>query len=323
MRAGGSHHRRRWLRLAAMPASAGLLAAALVSIPGTAASAAQCGSYPFRDPGLPLSTRMHDLLSRLTTDQKVSLLFQYQPAIPAPLCLPAMKNGTEALHGIAWSNDINNSGNVVDANGTTFPQAIGNAGGQEARGYTAENPAVWGLNLWAPVVNLLRNPLWGRNEEGYSEDPYLTGQIATAYGLGIEGNNPRYLQAAPTLKHYLAYNNEVNRATSSSMLTPRVLQEYDRAAFRAPIAAGAATGVMASYNEVNGRPNTVNPDLATIERSWSPSTLMNVTDAYAPDNLLPGTDNYYSDLEHADAAAIKAGIDSFTTDNTDPTKTTN
>ena len=320
-----------------MPASAGLLAAALVSIPGTAASAAQCGSYPFRDPGLPLSTRMHDLLSRLTTDQKVSLLFQYQPAIPAPLCLPAMKNGTEALHGIAWSNDINNSGNVVDANGTTFPQAIGmastwdpslikqvgNAVGQEARGYNAENPAVWGLNLWAPVVNLLRNPLWGRNEEGYSEDPYLTGQIATAYGLGIEGNNPRYLQAAPTLKHYLAYNNEVNRATSSSMLTPRVLQEYDRAAFRAPIAAGAATGVMASYNEVNGRPNTVNPDLATIERSWSPSTLMNVTDAYAPDNLLPGTDNYYSDLEHADAAAIKAGIDSFTTDNTDPTNTTN
>jgi beta-glucosidase len=336
MRAGGSHHRRRWLRLAAMPASAGLLAAALVSIPGTAASAAQCGSYPFRDPGLPLAARMHDLLSRLTTDQKVSLLFQYQPAIPAPLCLPAMKNGTEALHGIAWSNDVSNNGNVVDANGTTFPQAIGmastwdpslikqvgNAVGQEARGYNAQNPAVWGLNLWAPVVNLLRNPLWGRNEEGYSEDPFLTSQVATAYGLGIEGNNPKYLQAAPTLKHYLAYNNEVNRATSSSMLTPRVLQEYDRAAFRAPLQAGAATGAMASYNEVNGRPNTVNPDLATIERSWSPSPLMNVTDASAPYNLLPGTDNYYPDLEHADAAAIKAGIDSFTTDGTDPTNTT-
>ncbi len=336
MRAGGSHHRRRWLRLAAMPASAGLLAAALVSIPGTAASAAQCGSYPFRDPGLPLAARMHDLLSRLTTDQKISLLFQYQPAMPAPLCLPAMKNGTEALHGIAWSNDVNNNGNVVTANGTTFPQAIGmastwdpslikqvgNAVGQEARGYNAENPAVWGLNLWAPVVNLLRNPLWGRNEEGYSEDPYLTGQVATAYGAGIEGNNPKYLQAAPTLKHYLAYNNEVNRATSSSMLTPRVLQEYDRAAFRAPLQAGAATGAMASYNEVNGRPSTVNPDLATIERSWSPSPLMNVTDASAPYNLLPGTDNYYPDLEHADAAAIKAGIDSFTTDGTDPTNTT-
>jgi beta-glucosidase len=331
-------HRRpgRWPRLTALAAGLGLLAAALVSIPGAAASATPCGAYPFRDPSLSLSTRLHDLLSRLTTDQKISLLFQYQPAIPAPLCLPAMKNGTEALHGIAWSNDVNNNGNTVYADGTTFPQAIGlastwdpslikqvgNAVGQEARGYNAENPAVWGLNLWAPVVNLLRNPLWGRNEEGYSEDPYLTDQIATAYGRGIEGNNARYLQAAPTLKHYLAYNNEVNRATSSSMLTPRVLQEYDRAAFRAPLAAGAATGVMASYNEVNGRPDTVNPDLATIERSWAPSTLMNVTDAFAPGNLLPGTDNYYPDLEHADAAAIKAGIDSFTTDNTDPTNTT-
>jgi beta-glucosidase len=322
-------------RRAALLATAALLAAGLVTAPGAAASAAQCGSFPFRNPALPLSQRLSDLLGRLTTPQKISLLFQYQPAIGAPLCLPAMKNGTEALHGIAWSNDINNNGNQVYAHGTTFPQAIGmastwdpslirqvgNAVGQEARGYHAQNPAVWGLNLWAPVVNLLRNPLWGRNEEGYSEDPYLTSQIATAYGRGIEGDNPRYLQAAPTLKHYLGYNNEVDRATSSSMLPPRVLQEYDRAAFRGPLAAGAATGVMASYNEVNGRPDTVDPDLAGIERSWAPGTLMNVTDAFAPNNLLPGTDNYYPDLEHADAASVKAGIDSFTTDNTDPSNT--
>jgi beta-glucosidase len=330
--------RRRWQAMA-VPASAVLLAAGLGVVPGAAgASAAQCGSYPFRDPGLPLKTRVDDLLSRLTTAQKISLLHQYQPAIGAPLCLPAMKTGTEALHGIAWSNDVNNNGNVVYADGTTFPQAVGlastwdpalihsvgNAVGQEARGYHAQDPAVWGLNLWAPVVNLLRNPLWGRNEEGYSEDPYLTGTIATAYGQGIEGNDPRYLQAAPTLKHYLAYNNETDRTTSSSMVPPRVLNEYDRAPFRTPLQAGAATGVMASYNEVNGRPDTVNPDLATIERSWSPSTLMNVTDAGANYNLLPGTgnDNYYPDLEHVDAAAIKAGIDSFTTDGTNASITT-
>ena len=334
---GARGRRRTWLRRAALPAGAVLLLTALVTMPGAAASAAQCGSYPFREPGLPLQTRVNDLVSRLSTDQKISLLHQYEPAIGAPLCLPAFKTGTEALHGVAWSTDINNNGNVVDANGTTFPQAVGmastwdpalvkqvgNAVGQDARGYNASNPAVWGLNLWAPVVNLLRNPQWGRNEEGYSEDPYLTDAIATAYGRGIEGNNPTYLQAAPTLKHYLAYNNEVNRGSSSSQLPPRVLQEYDRAAFRGPIQAGAATGVMASYNEVNGRPNTVNPDLATIERGWAPATLMNVTDAGANYNLLPGTgnDNYYPDLEHVDAAAIKAGIDSFTTDNTDPANT--
>jgi beta-glucosidase len=319
----------RWLHRAALPTAA-LLLGALVTIPSAAAAAGQCGSYPFRDPNLPLSKRIDDLLSRLSTEQKVSLLHQYEPAIGAPLCLPAFKTGTEALHGIAWSTDKTSNGAVVDANGTTFPQAIGLAStwdpelikqvggavGQEARGYNAANPIVWGLNLWAPVVNLLRNPLWGRNEEGYSEDPYLTDAIATSYGLGIEGNNPRYLLAAPTLKHYLAYNNEVNRGSSSSEIPPRVLQEYDRAAFRGPLQAGAATGVMASYNQVNGRPNTVNPDLATVERSWSPNTLMNVTDAGADYNVFPG---YYPDREHAEAAALKAGIDSFTTDNTDPT----
>jgi beta-glucosidase len=324
----------------ALVAGAALSLTTLAAVAGTTAAtagpahAAACDpSVPFRNPHLPLNTRINDLIGRLTTAQKIGFLHQYQPAIGAPLCVPGFKTGTEALHGIAWSNDLNNNGNVVASEGTSFPQAVGlastwdpalinrvgNAVGQDARGYNAENPTVWGLNLWAPVVNLLRNPLWGRNEEGYSEDPNLTTAIATAYGKGIEGNNPRYLQAAPTLKHYLAYNNEVDRATSSSEVPPRVLQEYDRAAFRGPLEAGAATGVMASYNEVNGRPNTVDPDLNSIERSWSSQPLMNVTDAGAPDNLLPGAgdDNYYPDLEHVDAAAIKAGIDSFTADNTD------
>lgn len=330
----------------AIVAGAALSLATLTAVAGTATAAAgpartaACDmSLPFRDPALPLGTRINDLTGRLTTAQKIGFLHQYQPAIGAPLCIPMFKTGTEALHGVAWSNDFNSGGNVVDSNGTSFPQAVGlastwdpalinqvgNAVGQDARGYNAENPVVWGLNLWAPVVNLLRNPLWGRNEEGYSEDPYLTSAMATAYGKGIEGNNPRYLQAAPTLKHYLAYNNEVNRSVTSSEVPPRVLQEYDRAAFRGPLEAGAATGVMASYNEVNGRPDTVNPDLNSIERSWSSQTLMNVTDAGANYNLLPGdgNDNYYPDLEHVDAAAVKAGIDSFTTDNTDSSITVN
>ena len=320
------------IRLGAMLAAIVLLPVVLVAGgPIGGARAAGCdSSLPFRNPSLPLNTRIGDLIGRLTTAQQISLLHQYEPAIPAPLCLPDFKTGTEALHGVAWSTDKTNAGAVVDANGTTFPQAVGlastwdpaliarvgNAVGQDARGYNKQNPIVWGLNLWAPVVNLLRNPLWGRNEEGYSEDPYLTTAIATAYGQGMEGDNSRYLQAAPTLKHYLAYNNEVNRGSSSSEVPPRVLQEYDQAVFRGPLQAGAATGVMASYNQVNMRPDTVNPDLATTERSWSDSTLMNVTDAGGDYNVFPG---YLPDREHTAAAAIKAGIDSFTTDNTDPT----
>ena len=306
------------------------MAVSLVAIASSTANAKPPSSYqyPFRDPHLSLPTRISDLLSRLTLAEKVSLLHQYEPAIPR-LGIPGFKTGTEALHGIAWSNDLNNNGNVVTANGTVFPQAVGlastwdpalirqvgNAVGQEARGFNAQNPAVWGLNLWAPVTNLLRDPRWGRNEEGYSEDPYLTAQIATAYGSGIEGDNPKYLQAAPTLKHYLAYNNEINRVTSNSVVPPAILHDYDQQAFQPVIAANAATGVMASYNLVNGRPNTVNPDLATTERDWTSKTLMNVTDASAPYNVA-FADRYYSNLAQADAAGIKAGIDSFTTDNT-------
>src|SRR5919199_5753900 len=147
--------------------------------------------------------------------------------------------------------------------------------------------------LLVPVVNLLRDPRWGRNEEGYSEDARLTGAIATAYGHGLEGDDPNHLKTAPVLKHYLANNNEVHRDTTSSNLTPRVKREYDELAFKPAIASDAATGVMASYNLVNGRPNTVNPDLDAVVRGWTDQTLYNVSDAFAPYNLT-GSEQYYA-----------------------------
>jgi beta-glucosidase len=284
-------------------------------------------SFPFRNPRLPVDVRVRDLLGRLTLAEKVSLLHQFQPAIQR-LGIPPFKTGTEALHGVAWSTDRDNNGAVVTAAGTVFPQAIGLAStwntplirqvgvavGEEARGYAAINPRVWGVQLWAPVVNLLRDPRWGRNEEGYSEDPTLTGAIATAYGAGIEGDDPTYLRAAPVLKHYLANNNEVHRDTTSSNLRPRVKKEYDELAFKAPIAADAATGVMASYNLVNGRPNTVNPDLNDVVRTWTSRTLYNVSDAGAPYNLT-GSEMYFPTNEEGFAATLLAGLDSFTVDN--------
>jgi beta-glucosidase len=313
-----------------------LLAGAV--IPAQAARAD--GGYPFRDPRLPLAKRVNDLLGRLTLDEKVSLLHQYEPAIPR-LGIQAFKTGTEALHGYAWTSDA--KGNKIDASGTVFPQAVGlastwdpalikqvgNVVGTEARGYHSTNDAtqLWGLNVWAPVVNLLRDPRWGRNEEGYSEDPTLSTAIADAYGKGLEGNDPAHLLTAPTLKHYLAYNNEVSRGTSDSVVPDRVLNDYDRKAFQGPISADAATGVMSSYNRVNGRPDVVNPDLGSLVRSWTKQALLNVTDAGSPDSLAgPGTspgwnNNYYPDYTHGDAAIIKAGIDSFTQDNGDDTNT--
>ncbi|MEV6824814.1 glycoside hydrolase family 3 C-terminal domain-containing protein [Amycolatopsis sp. NPDC051102] len=284
---------------------------------------------PFRDPSLPLTTRIDDLLSRLTADEKISLLHQYEPAIPR-LGIGVFKTGTEALHGVAWSTDYDNKGAVVKADGTVFPQAIGLAStwdpalvkqvgaavGQEARGFNVRNPTLWGLNLWAPVVNLLRDPRWGRNEEGYSEDPYLTGKFAVAYGHGIQGDDPRYLQAAPTLKHFLAYNNEANRDTSNSSVPPKILHDYDEQAFKIPLQAGAANAVMPSYNLVNGRPNHVSPDLDGKLRRWAPQDIAVVSDAGAPSNLV-NSEKYYATKAEGDAAAIKAGLDSFTDNDTD------
>jgi len=321
----GSSARRRVYVLRMVPVVAlTLVGSGMMLSPSTAAPV-----DPFRNPGLSLNARVDDLLGRLTLDEKISMLHQYAPAIPR-LGIPMFKTGTEALHGVAWSTDYNNSGNVVTADGTVFPQAVGlastwdpaliqqvgSAVGDEARGFNAQNPVVWGLNLWAPVVNLLRDPRWGRNEEGYSEDPTLTGSISTAYGSGLEGNDPRYLKTAPTLKHYLAYNNEAGRDVTSSNVPNRVLNEYDRQAFKPAIVANAATGVMASYNLVNGRPATVSPDLNDVVRSWTDKPLLNVSDAYAPYNLT-GSEAYFPTQAEADAAVVKAGLNSFTIDNTD------
>jgi beta-glucosidase len=184
----------------------------------------------------------------------------------------------------------------------------------------AKDPEVWGLNLWAPVVNLLRDPRWGRNEEGYSEDATLTGAVATAYGAGIQGHDPTYLKAAPTLKHFIGYNNEAQRDTSSSNLPPRVLKEYELKAFEAPLEAGAATGVMASYNLVNGRPATVDPLVGEL-RSVSKTPLFNVSDAFAPGNLV-GSQKYFGTQAEAEAAMFRAGLDAHVGDNTDPTTMT-
>ncbi|MFC7265548.1 glycoside hydrolase family 3 protein [Streptomyces lutosisoli] len=165
-------------------------------------------------------------------------------------------------------------------------------------------------------MNLLRDPRWGRNEEGYSEDPVHTGRLGTAYCRGLAGDHPTYLRAAGVLKHFLAYNNEDDRCVTSSGLRPRVLREYDLAAFRPVVASGAATGAMAAYNLVNGRPCHVSPLLEEL-RDWAVPTgheLFVVSDAEAPSNLVDH-EHYFDDHAEGNAAALRAGIDSFTEQN--------
>ncbi|MFJ4272905.1 glycoside hydrolase family 3 C-terminal domain-containing protein [Streptomyces coelicoflavus] len=272
---------------------------------------------PFRDPHLPFAKRVDDLMSRLTLDEKTAFLHQFAPAVER-LGIAAFRTGQEALHGVAWMGPA-----------TVFPQAVGlgatwnedlvrrvgEAVSKEARVMRARDGRV-GLNVWSPTVNLLRHPLWGRNEEGYSEDPKLTSAVATAYTRGLRGDHPAYWRTAPVLKHWLAHNNETARDTSSSSVRPRVLNEYDLRAFRETVEAGAVAGVMPAYNLVNGRPNHLSPHLGGHLRTWTEEDLLVCSDAGAPSNLVD-SEHYFDTHEEATAAALRAGVDSFTDHGTD------
>ncbi|MER5180142.1 glycoside hydrolase family 3 C-terminal domain-containing protein [Streptomyces sp. NPDC002896] len=272
---------------------------------------------PFRDPQLPSGERVDDLLARLTLDERIAMLHQFAPAVER-LGVAAFRTGQEALHGVAWMGPA-----------TVFPQAVGlgatwnddlvrrvgEAVSTEVRAMRAHDDRI-GLNVWSPTVNLLRHPLWGRNEEGYSEDPKLTSAIATAYTRGLRGDHPAYWRTAPVLKHWLAHNNETGRDITSSSVRPRVLHEYDLRAFRESVEAGAVAGVMPAYNLVNGRPNHVSPYLREHLRTWTDQELLVCSDAGAPSNLVD-SEHYFDTHEEATAAALIAGVDSFTDHGTD------
>ncbi|WP_017559137.1 glycoside hydrolase family 3 protein [Nocardiopsis baichengensis] len=296
------------------------LAAAVIALPFGAAPAA-ADDLPFRDPDLPLQQRVDDLLGRLTTDEKVSLLHQYQPAVPR-LGMEPFRTGSEALHGVAWLGEA-----------TVFPQAVGlratwdtglvervgDVTGTEMRGFHAQDPEAHGLNVWAPVADPLRDPRWGRNEEGYSEEPLLVGAMADAYAGGLRGDDDFYLKTAPSLKHFAGYGIEEQRDVTSVTVPPRTLHEFVHPSFRPAIASGNATGVMASYNLINGRPAHLTPLLDDV-RSWSDEDLMVVSDAYAPTNVVE-SQRYYDDHAESHAAMLRAGIDSYTDQDDDSSVT--
>ncbi len=259
------------------------------------------------------------LLARLTLDQKIAMLHQHAPAV-VELGLAPFHTGAEAAHGVAWLGPA-----------TVFPQPVGMAAtwdedlirrvgtatGHELRGKKAADASV-GTNAWAPVVNPLRHPLWGRNEEGFSEDPHLTAALAGAYCAGLKGDHEDFWLTVPTLKHFLAYNNEADRNVSSSQLRARVLHEYDLPAFRGPIEDGVAGAVMLSYNLVNGRPAHVSELVGSELRQWrNGDDITIVTDAGGPSALYTA-EKYFDDGPSAYAAALHAGVDNFTEDSDNP-----
>jgi beta-glucosidase len=272
---------------------------------------------PFRDPNLPLERRVEDLVSRLTLDEKIGMLAQGQPAIPR-LGIKAFTNFTEGLHGLGWVR-----GGGVTA--TTFPQSVGlgetwdpeilrqvgAVEGYEARVYFKKfDGARVGLAIRAPNVDLARDPRWGRTEESFGEDPYFVGKMSVGMIKGLQGDNPRYLLSASTMKHFLANSNEDGRTRSSSDFDERNLREYYLVPFRMGIEEANAQSFMASYNAVNKIPDTVSPFIRDIvEKEWKFDGMV-CTDAGSLPNLTRQF-HYYEDATAAVAGCVKAGITVF------------
>jgi beta-glucosidase len=270
----------------------------------------------FRNAELPLNVRVDDLVSRLTLKEKAGLVSSKQKGIER-LGISEWYVGWEIARGYV--------GRTEEEPSTVLPQPIGMAAmfdpdlmyklgelaGNETRIYYQKNKK-GKLMIWGPTVDMERDPRWGRTEEAYGEDPYLTGQMTIAYTKGLKGEDPYYLRTVPTLKHFCANNNEIDRGSSSSNLEPRTKHEYYYNAFKPSIVEGGAVSIMAAYNEISGVPAVLNPDLKTIVKDqWGLDFI--VSDG--ADFSQTVTDHHYVDT-HAESVAlsIRAGSDIMTDD---------
>lgn len=270
--------------------------------------------YKFRDSSLSFDERVKDLLSRLTIEEKTGLMSNHMAAVPR-LDIGEWYVGAEVARGYVSRN--------LDEPTTVFPQPIGLSGtfdtelmekaglaaGKEARVLNKRHPSGH-LMLWGPTVDLCRNPLWGRNEEGYGEDPFLTGEMSAAYTKGLADRHGEYYQSIPTLKHFCANNTENERGTASSDVEPRTLNEYYYAAFERPITCGGAYSIMAAYNELSGVPAVINPDIQNVLKDkWGLGFVVTDGGDFSQNVVFHG----YS-TSHAEtiALAIKNGTDVLT-----------
>jgi len=269
--------------------------------------------YPFQQIDLPLNDRVQDLISRLTLDEKVSLIPQYQAAIER-LGVGAYKHGTEAAHGISWLGKATSFPQPSGLACTWNPELmkeIGSAIGDEARAFYKKNPTVNGLTLWAPTVDMERDPRWGRTEEAYGEDPELTGQLSTSLVQGIQGDHPVYLKAVATLKHFLGNNNEIERGNCSASIDPRNMREYYLEAFKPAFQEGGAQSMMTAYNSVNGVPVILHPAVMDVVKGeWDMDGFI-VSDAGDLFGIVKDH-KYYKSFAQSMAESIKNGIDSVT-----------
>ena len=239
---------------------------------------AQEGAPPYRDPSQPLETRIHDLISRLTLEEKTGLMSNSTPGVPR-LGIPRYDWWSEALHGVA------NAGHA-----TVFPQAIGLAAmwneerqqeiahviGIEGRakfnGYVGtplEGAIFRGLTFWSPNINIFRDPRWGRGQETYGEDPFLTSRLGVAFVRGLQGDHPDYLLAGACAKHYAVHSGpEPLRHEFDVSPTEEDLNEIYLPAFEALVREARVEVVMTAYNALYGVPCSISDLLYARLADW-------------------------------------------------------
>jgi beta-glucosidase len=230
----------------------------------------QTESFPFQNPELSIEKRVDDLIGRMTLEEKVQQLVYGSPAIDR-LGVPAYNWWNECLHGVARNGRA-----------TVFPQAIGMAAtwdldlihrvgdaiSTEARAkYNASSAKGYrgryqGLTFWTPNVNIFRDPRWGRGQETYGEDPYLTSRVGVSFVKGLQGDHPKYLKSAGMAKHYAVHNGpEGLRHEFDAKVSMKDLWETYLPAFEALVVEADVEGVMGAYNRTNGEPCCAHPYL--------------------------------------------------------------
>src|ERR1035438_7065238 len=282
------------------------------------ADAQTAGGPVYLDPSQPIQVRVDDLVGKMTLEEKASQLVNQARAIPR-LQVPAYDWWSEALHGVA------NAGTA-----TVFPEPIGLAAtfgdplihemaiviGTEAR--AKHNQAVKagrrdimeGLDFWSPNINIFRDPRWGRGQETYGEDPFLTGRMGVAFVTGLQGDDPKYFRVISTPKHFAVHSGpETSRHTIDVQVSKHDMEDTYLPAFRAAITEGTAQSIMCAYNRINGEPGCANTFLLVdqLRRAWGFNGYV-VSDCDAVVDIYEGHHFVKSQAEAA-AVSLKRGMD--------------
>ena len=276
---------------------------------------------PFLDPRQAVEQRVADLIGRLTLEQKAALLNHRGPTVTIEGHPIRSDQWNQCLNGVQWDRPTTLFPICLAMAATWDPEFLQH---EIARVISDEARAIYnrwrmdpdapgqhkGLIYRDPVINIGRNPYWGRNHEAFGEDPHLTGRMGVAYVKGIQGDHPRYLKLAATLKHYAVNNVETDRMKLDARVSGRMLHEYWLPHFREAVIEGGACSLMASYNAINGTPNNINHWLLTelLKHDWQHPGFV-VSDLGGVRTMVEGHERGEMGYVDAVAKSLMAGCD--------------